>query len=58
MYKLGEKVSFKIQDKIISGTIHIIDKHGTFEYPDETCYDVLGYDNCLYKHISEHMIIS
>ena len=54
-YKLNDIVSFKIQNEIITGNIVIIDRNGTFEYPDEVCYDILS-NNTLWKHIKESMI--
>lgn len=67
-YNLGDKVSFIISGRIIEGTIYIVDRYGTFEFPDEVCYDIMGRDakyvdsvnvlgECLYKHVREHEII-
>lgn len=63
-YKIGDKVIFELSDdNKYKGKIYIIDKYGTFEDPTNVSYDILiepndKYPNgCLYKHISEHLII-
>ena len=53
-YKYGDKVSFKLDDKVKVGTIYIIDKYGTFFDDSDVSYDVMVEpENCLYKHIRE-----
>lgn len=52
-----DKVKFKLQGEIITGTIHWIDKNGTFENPGVESYDILGDDGVLYKHVLKHMLI-
>lgn len=53
-YYLGQKVKFKIDNVTKTGTIDIIDSHGTFEQQYEVSYDILVEDeNTLYKHIVE-----
>lgn len=67
-YKYGDKVKFDLGDRILEGTVYIVDKYGTFEFPDDVCYDILACEDkykseinplgeCLYKHIKENLII-
>jgi hypothetical protein len=57
-YKYQDKVSFKINDKTVEGSIYIIDAYGTFENPNEVSYDILSEsENTLYKHIPESEIL-
>lgn len=57
-YKYQDKVSFKINDKTVEGSIYIIDAYGTFENPKEVSYDILSEsENTLYKHIPESEIL-
>lgn len=56
-YKEGDRVSFTIEDELVTGTIEIVDEFGNFFDNSEPSYDVL-VDNfrggkCLIKHISE-----
>lgn len=67
-YNVGDKVKFKIGDELKEGTVEIVDKWGTFYYPDDVCYDIIATDEkykseinmlgeCLYKHVKEEEII-
>lgn len=62
-YKIGDKVSFKLEDTIYTGYIHIVDAYGTFENSSDVSYDIIveNYGNnktkCLFKHINEYLII-
>lgn len=57
-FNKGDKVSFSINNKIISGEIVIIDKYGTFEDDSDVSYDIYSdKHNILYKHINENYII-
>lgn len=42
-YKLGQTVVFKFPEDINSkeGIIYIIDANGTWDFPNEVCYDIL-----------------
>ena len=72
-FNYGDIVAFQLKDGKYKGEVHIIDKYGTFENPNEPSYDILvkdaykegdryykpnGNNDCLFKHISEHMIIT
>ena len=41
----------------MEGTIEIIDTYGTWADPSDVSYDILGTNDCLYKHIKEDYII-
>lgn len=57
-YQYGNLVKFELNGEIKEGTIHIIDKYGTFEDDSDVSYDILvGNENCLYKHINEKYIL-
>lgn len=56
-FKIGDKVSFKLEDKTITGEIHIIDPYGTFEDDSDVSYDIFSEsENCLFKHINETLV--
>ena len=56
-YKFGDKVSFPLDDKIITGVLVIIDENGAFECNGPS-YDIFSEkENMLYKHIEEKYII-
>ena len=57
-YQYGNLVKFELGGEIKEGTVHIIDKYGTFEDDSDVSYDILvGNENCLYKHINEKYIL-
>lgn len=57
-YSFGDSVKFKINNKVLSGTVYIIDSYGTFEDDSDVSYDILDEaQKCLYKHIREDKII-
>jgi hypothetical protein len=58
-YKIGDKVTFVLENEKFSGEVYIVDANGTWDNPNEVSYDVLVDDengSCLYKHIGEHLI--
>lgn len=56
-YKLNDTVTFKFEDKELTGTVYIVDKYGTFEQNVEPSYDILvEEENCLYKHIVQSLV--
>lgn len=62
-YKKGEMVLFQCFGEIKSGTIVIVDAHGTFGQQEEPSYDIeVTDDSCnqngLYKHIQQSWILS
>lgn len=58
-YKKGDLVKFKLEDKLYSGTVYIVDHDGIWEDKTSVYYDILSEtDNCLYKHIRENLIVS
>lgn len=60
-YKVGDKVTFKIDGQIAEGSIYIVDEYGTFFIDDDVCYDVMANwcgKESLFKHIPERWIIS
>ena len=62
-YKIGEEVSFKLNEKIYTGKVYIVDPRGTFEDNSDVSYDIMvnGFskkgEECLVKHINERLII-
>ena len=56
-YKRGQFVRFEFDGEIMEGTIEIIDTYGTWADPSDVSYDILGTNDCLYKHIREDYII-
>lgn len=59
-YKIDDRVTFTLGDKVITGTVAIVDTYGTFENPNEVSYDIIavweGRDT-LFKHIGEHLVL-
>ena len=61
-YQLGNKVTFKIEEKEYKGNIYIIDSYGTFEDDSNVSYDIMvdnwgpKKEQCLFKHINENLI--
>ncbi len=62
-YNIGDKVSFKLEDKIYEGSVYIIDPYGTFGDDSDVSYDIMvnnwgpKKEECLFKHINERLII-
>lgn len=65
-YNYDDVVSFKIKDyndkeRILTGSVYIIDRYGTFEQHEEVSYDIMVDDSeeghILFKHISELSIL-
>lgn len=56
-YKRGQFVRFEFDGEIMEGTIEIIDTHGTWADTSDVSYDILGINDCLYKHIREDYIL-
>ena len=65
-YKYNDIVSFKIKDyndkeRILTGSVYIIDRYGTFEQHEEVSYDIIVDDSeegrILFKHIRESNIL-
>lgn len=63
-YKYGDKVIIELDGKQHVGEIYIIDKYGTWDYPDDVSYDIMIHDyvhpdtpdkisDCLCKHVTE-----
>lgn len=61
-YKINDVVSFKLQGKIYTGKVYIIDTNGTFEQHEEPSYDIMidiqNSEKCLVKHIRESFLIN
>lgn len=56
-YKIGDNVSFTLENEIKQGEIYIVDKYGTFENDSDVSYDIfVKSDNVLYKHVKETML--
>ena len=59
-YEIDDRVSFTLDNIVITGTVVVVDTYGTFENPNEVSYDIIavweGRDT-LFKHIGEHMIL-
>ena len=56
-YKIGQIVRFELDGEIVEGNIVIIDAYGTWSDPSDVSYDILGMNDCLYKHIREDCIL-
>ncbi len=62
-YKVGDNVSFTLEEKKYYGQVYIIDPYGTWDDPSDVSYDIMvenwGENNdqeCLFKHITEKMV--
>ena len=56
IFKLGDRVQFKFENRLKTGTVEIVDRYGTFEQNEEPSYDVMSVHKgqpCLFKHIRE-----
>lgn len=59
-YNINDRVTFTIDNIVLTGTVFIVDAHGTFENPNEVSYDIMSVwegKDTLFKHIGEHMIL-
>ena len=57
-YKVGDNVSFTINNETRNGIVLIVDAYGAFCL-DDVSYDILvETENCLYKHVEERMVTS
>lgn len=55
-YKVGDKVSFCINDITRKGVVFIVDAYGAIDTNDVS-YDILvEKENCLYKHVEEQYV--
>lgn len=54
-FEYGDLVDFQLtKTDSVTGTIYIVDKFGTFDYPYDVSYDIMSEDKkVLYKHIPE-----
>lgn len=57
-FKKSQVVKFVSEGRILSGTIFIVDRYGTFEQHAEPSYDILCKSpDMLYKHIRESFVL-
>lgn len=54
-FKLGDKVTFTLENKKYEGEICVVDKWGTFFDDSDVYYDIWT-TNGTYKHIHEQLI--
>ena len=55
-FKVGDNVSFTINNVTRNGMVLIVDTYGAFCLYDVS-YDILvETENCLYKHVEERMV--
>ena len=55
-FKVGDNVSFTINNETRNGIVFIVDAYGAFCL-DDASYDILvETENCLYKHVEERMV--
>ena len=55
-FKVGDNVSFTMNDETRNGIVLIVDAYGAFCL-DDVSYDILvETENCLYKHVEERMV--
>lgn len=62
-YKLGDIVTFRVDNEMYEGKIMIVDAYGTFEQNEEVSYDIL-VEKCskyskgiFFKHVTENLIL-
>ena len=56
-YRVGDNVSFTINNVTRYGFLYIVDTYGALGL-DDVSYDIfVEKDNCLYKHVEERMVI-
>ena len=54
--KVGDNVSFTINNETRNGIVLIVDAYGAFCL-DDVSYDILvETENCLYKHVEERIV--
>ena len=57
-FKVGDNVSFTMNNETRNGIVLIVDAYGAFCL-DDVSYDILvETENCLYKHVEERMVTS
>ena len=57
-FKLDDEVSFICGNEAKRGVIWVVDQYGTFSDPSDVSYDIMvESENCLYKHITESLVI-
>ena len=57
-YSIGDIVKFKLDNKIKTGIVAIVDDYGTFYDSSDVSYDILNRDESMfYKHVSEKYIV-
>lgn len=55
-FKVGDNVSFTMNNETRNGIVLIVDAYGAFCL-DDVSYDILvETENCLYKHVEERMV--
>ena len=55
-FKVGDNVSFTMNNETRNGVVLIVDAYGAFCL-DDVSYDILvETENCLYKHVEERMV--
>ena len=55
-FKVGDNVSFNMNNETRNGIVLIVDAYGAFCL-DDVSYDILvETENCLYKHVEERMV--
>ena len=53
-FNYDDKVTFMIDNRIVTGYVYIIDKYGIWEDNSDVYYDIMSEDETmLYKHIRE-----
>lgn len=55
--KIGDNVSFKFNDKILDGEVHVVDRHGKFFSRKPSVDIMVKSENMLYKHIPNKDIV-
>ena len=56
-YDIGDVVTFKVGDKVVTGRVEIVDRNGTLEQNVEPSYDVLAEEPLiLWKHVRQSWI--
>ena len=55
-FKVGDNVSFTINNETRNGFIYIVDTYGAFGL-DDVSYDILvEIEDCLYQHVEEKYV--
>ncbi len=59
LFKVGDLVTFQLDDTLKDGIILVVDAYGTFESPNIPSYDIIvEEENMLYEHVKYDLVKS